>query len=290
MPKNQEPSDLTPADVAAIQSLPPGSFAGLPDVSKGVPLNQLKIGSGTNGQPIGPFMGLVTGKDNSGGGGQGGPNYDSQAQGIIKGLTEGNVTNPGNALIWQLGDLLSKVSPSQAQTLLKEIPSGSTLAEGLNLALSPNAGKAAQAAATGSSGGDALSQALGNLFTNTLAPWLQQQQSAGDANFKASMSGAEDAIKGSPMAKYLDPAFKTMEAAQQQMDTATMQSAATAPQYAGLVNALTQMANNYKTAQSVMGAAPYIAQMYQTGQIPGNLPGMGANGLLAPPTLQPTNP
>lgn len=273
-------SDGSQPDLSGLKGLNLSGLKGMPDLS-GL-AHTLRIGQGQPGYGMGGGYGEASPSTKTGRAATQATD-DQKAQQIVKGLTFGQEQNPGNALIWQLGDLVSKLSPTQAQAIMKEIPAGSTLLQGLNLALGPNAIQASQGSNTNQ--GDALSQMFGQLFNNTLVPFLQQQQQSGDTRETNLISGMQDALKGSPLAKYYQGIPEELKAVQNQMDTATMESAVSGPQYAGLVNALQQAANNYKAAQSVYGAAPYIAQMYSTGQIPGNLPGVGTGGLLPPPLV-----
>jgi hypothetical protein len=195
---------------------------------------------------------------------------DAQTQqllGLIAGLSYGQTQGSGAAaLAKQLSTQLQSLPAGDATKVLaalnKEDP-GSTLASDISGDVTP-----ASTTATSPYGNDPLD--LGQLFTQTLAPWLASQQKMSDAETNSLTSQMQSQLKNASPA--LQQAFSldipAMKETNQQMNTATAEQVATAPEWDNLIQQLTNQTNAYKLAQAAAANEPYVAATTQGTALP----------------------
>jgi len=166
----------------------------------------------------------------------------------------------------QLAQELQGMPAKDAQKLMSQI-AGTPLATDIANILSGQPATGAPAAT--SYGFDPLS--LGKVFSQTLAPWLAQQQTLSNQGMSSLANQMQSALAGaSPaMRQAYSTAIPSLEAAQRQSNLGTTQAVAVAPEWDAMIAQLTQATAAAKAAQAAAQAEPYWAATTGTGTIPG---------------------
>jgi hypothetical protein len=203
----------------------------------------------------------------SGGGGKAGAQQTDPQQSLldnvessVKNLTEGQLQGPAaTALAATIAKQLQGLSPTDAQKVLALIPAGSTLSSDLAKDI-PYGGAPP---ATPSAQNDLLDPlSLGKIFSQNIAPWIQQQQAAEAPQIAGLNKDLQQALStASPQVKdALGPTLPALNSAESGLTSATNAVAATAPEMDNLIQALAQYTTGAKAAQYAQVEEPYIAQ------------------------------
>lgn len=178
----------------------------------------------------------------------------------INKLTEGQVSgSQAESTAKMLAQHLSGMKASDAASVIAALgKTAPTVATDLQNILNPPAASSTGAAAN-PYGFDPLS--LGQMFSQTLAPWLAGQQQASSAGINADVAAMQKALGGvSPQLQgAYAAAIPSLKAAEDTMNAASTQAVATAPEYDSLVSGLTNAMNAARAAQAAAQAEPYWA-------------------------------
>lgn len=240
----------TPAAIArgigeSIQGKNPTSafMAGIPGVGSAFGLMDALGGSGVN-------SGASTAPQSSG---------DSQTmsywENIIPKLTYGQEQGSSAAAVAkELSGVLQGLPAADAEKILKMIPAGSTLATDIQKDVTPQ-----PTPTTGSYGFDPLS--LGKIFSQTLAPWLSQQEkiTTGETNSLAQQMQGQLSKASPGMQQAYGLAIPELQASNAQLTGAANSALATAPEWDAFISNLANATNAAKLAQAAAQAEPYWA-------------------------------
>lgn len=170
--------------------------------------------------------------------------------GKVPDLTYGQINNPSPQLVQQLAQSIAGMSPSDAEDVLKALPSGSKLASSVESVVNP-------ASAQQLYGFDPLSMA--NIFQQSFAPFIRQNQSMlqGDiANYGKEM---QQALAGaSPQYRQAYAVSNPgLQQALSMQNAAASNEVVQAPEMDALMQNLANATNAAKAAGSYAQIAPY---------------------------------
>ena len=194
------------------------------------------------------------------------------AQQIVAGLNYQQTQRPDASTVQQLAQMIGQLSPTDAQKVMSSL-SNTPLGQEVARVIQGQTVQQAMGPQGNPYGFDPLS--MGQMFTNTIAPWLAQQEQQGMAETKnlgdqmqQALSGASPAIR-----QAFAVSIPAEEQAQQTMNEAINSAVATAPQWDQLIQGLTDARQAYLAAQQ----AAYYG--LSSGSIPGGAPAAGQSAL-----------